>query len=67
MVSDQVHLWEAETMRVRAAACMLYDQFETPELYAAAAEYASNLGVQLWCNPAKRVFAVREDGECRGL
>ena len=61
-----MRLWEAETFRVRASSCMLYDQFETPELYSGAAEYARNIGMLLWCNPAARVFAAKEEGRWVG-
>ncbi len=57
-----MRLWEAETLRVRSSSCMLYDQFETPELYTGAAEYARNIGMLLWCNPVARVFAAKEEG-----
>eukprot|EP00195_Chlamydomonas_chlamydogama_P010376 CAMPEP_0202894508 /NCGR_PEP_ID=MMETSP1392-20130828/3906_1 /ASSEMBLY_ACC=CAM_ASM_000868 /TAXON_ID=225041 /ORGANISM="Chlamydomonas chlamydogama, Strain SAG 11-48b" /LENGTH=534 /DNA_ID=CAMNT_0049579235 /DNA_START=140 /DNA_END=1743 /DNA_ORIENTATION=- len=61
VVMDQIRLWEAETLRLRASLAVLYDNFETPDLFTRSCEYARNLGVLLWANTTARRFAARDD------
>eukprot|EP00955_Chlamydomonas_euryale_P008496 90399-Chlamydomonas_euryale.AAC.4 len=58
----QVRLWEAETLRVRYSACVLYEQFETPQLFQNSCEFARNQGHLLWSSHVQGMFAARETG-----
>lgn len=62
VVMDQVRLWEAETVRVRYTDCVLYEEFETPQLYESSVSHALNLRVLLWRDDANRKFAARQSG-----
>eukprot|EP00798_Chlamydomonas_sp_ICE-L_P016417 gene16417-22628_t len=64
VVMDQIRLWEAETLRLRCDACILYDGFETPDLYEGAVEYARSIGVlALWfAKPLPFLLAAKEEG-----
>jgi hypothetical protein len=52
--------------RVRTTPAMLYDEFETIELYNASLRYARQLGVVLWegsaAPGAPKIFAVTQEG-----
>ncbi|KAL6757496.1 Tfb2-domain-containing protein [Haematococcus lacustris] len=59
-VCDQVRLWEAETMRMRADPAVFYDNFENPDLFEHALAFTRHLGSLLWSAPTSRAFAARE-------
>jgi transcription initiation factor TFIIH subunit 4 len=61
VVTDQVRLWEAETMRVRYLPAYLYENFESARLYRASVEYARSQGHLLWSDG--KAFSARESGE----
>ena len=58
-MSEQIQLWEGETVRVRYAECNLYEAFECPELYTSSMQYARTLGALLWSDDDGRSFAGR--------
>lgn len=59
---DQIRLWEVETMRVRYSPGVLYDNFETPQLFFSSLEFANNLGVLLWSSREALMFVAKESG-----
>ena len=60
-VTDQIRLWAAGTLRLRASPATLYDDFPNADAYRAAAAHARTLGALLWADDAKRVFVARRD------
>ena len=60
-VTDQIRLWAAGTLRLRASPATLYDDFPNADAYRAAAAHARSLGALLWADDAKRVFVARRD------
>ncbi|GAX80863.1 hypothetical protein CEUSTIGMA_g8298.t1 [Chlamydomonas eustigma] len=65
VVADQIRLWEAETVRVCFTDSVLYDEFDTPQLYESSVSHASSLRVLLWQDDANRRFAARQSGHER--
>ena len=52
-VADQVRLWQADTRRVRHTRAYLYEAFDSPAAFAAAAAAARAAGTWLWQDDAK--------------
>ncbi|KAJ1962455.1 RNA polymerase II transcription factor B 52 kDa subunit [Dispira parvispora] len=61
-VTDQVRLWEMEKDRIRATDSCLYCNFPRAQEFTALLKYAQELGVVLWSNESKRMFAVTLEG-----
>jgi len=57
VVTEQIQLWEAETVRVRYTECNLYEGFESPALYTSAVQFARSQGALLWNDDVERRFA----------
>ncbi|KAK9806388.1 hypothetical protein WJX72_012519 [[Myrmecia] bisecta] len=60
VVSDQIRLWQADTMRVRSCEATLYDEFESDDVFGKAAAYARTLMSWLWQDTKKRRFAAKK-------
>ncbi|KAK9827695.1 hypothetical protein WJX81_001241 [Elliptochloris bilobata] len=52
-VADQIRLWQADTRRVRQSRAYLYEAFDSPAAFAAAAAHARAAGTWLWQDDAK--------------
>ncbi|PPQ95459.1 hypothetical protein CVT26_008478 [Gymnopilus dilepis] len=55
-VQDQIRLWELERNRLKSREGYLYTAFASQADYEFVLNYAKELGVVLWENPAKRCF-----------
>ncbi|EPT05609.1 hypothetical protein FOMPIDRAFT_1027205 [Fomitopsis schrenkii] len=61
-VQDQIRLWELERNRVKSQEGYLYTAFASQADYEYVLDYAKQLDVVLWENPAKRCFFGSLDG-----
>ncbi|KAH9966940.1 transcription factor Tfb2-domain-containing protein [Lactifluus volemus] len=68
-VQDQIRLWELERNRVKTQEGFLYTAFASQADYDYVLNYARQLDVVLWENPAKRCFfgSVEGHANIRGL
>lgn len=61
-VQDQIRLWELERNRLKSQEGYLYTSFSSQADYEFVLNYAKQLGVVLWDNPAKRCFFASVEG-----
>ncbi|CAG8433210.1 522_t:CDS:10 [Ambispora gerdemannii] len=61
-VIDQIRLWEMERNRLQDTDAFLYTEFKSDRDFNSILEHAYKLGIIIWANPTRRVFAVTEDG-----
>ncbi|KAJ1921272.1 RNA polymerase II transcription factor B 52 kDa subunit [Tieghemiomyces parasiticus] len=61
-VTDQLRLWEMEKNRIRPSEGYLYSDFLRQNDYNVVLKYAQELGVVLWHNDERRMFAVTPEG-----
>jgi len=68
-VQDQVRLWELERNRVKSQEGYLYTAFASHADYEYVLNYAKQLDVVLWENPARRCFfgSLEGHGNIRGF
>ena len=52
-VADQIRLWQADTRRVTQTRAYLYESFDSPAQFAAAAAHARAAGTWLWQDDKK--------------
>jgi len=50
-VVEQIEIWQEERSRMQTDSSVLYDRFESLELFAATVSYAKDLRVHLWSTP----------------
>lgn len=62
VVSDQIRLWEADARRVRLTPAVLYDQFDTAELFSASLAHARRRGWVMWHDSERRRFLAKWEG-----
>lgn len=53
-MADTIQLWENERNRVRCHEACLFDDFNSPEMFAKTCKYAHQIGVWLWQDDNKR-------------
>jgi hypothetical protein len=58
VVADQIRLWQQELTRLQMHSAMLYDKFESQELYVGAVEHARQLGALLFRCDKRMQLAV---------
>ncbi|KAI3435634.1 hypothetical protein D9Q98_001693 [Chlorella vulgaris] len=58
VVADQIRLWQQELTRLQMHSAMLYDKFESQELYIGAVEHARQLGALLFRCDKRMQLAV---------
>ncbi|CAG8457834.1 10754_t:CDS:10 [Ambispora leptoticha] len=61
-VIDQIRLWEMERNRLQDTDAFLYTEFKSERDFNSILDHAYKLGIIIWANKAKRMFAVTEDG-----
>ncbi|MEE6471935.1 hypothetical protein FKM82_009411 [Ascaphus truei] len=61
-ITDQIRLWELERDRLRFSEGVLYNQFLSQVDFELLRNYARDLGVLVFENPAKRVMVVTPGG-----
>nr|XP_006818429.1 PREDICTED: general transcription factor IIH subunit 4-like [Saccoglossus kowalevskii] len=61
-ISDQIRLWELERDRLSFTDGVLYNQFLSQHDFEVLRDYAKDIGVLNWENPAKRVIIVSPSG-----
>ncbi|GAB6030558.1 hypothetical protein CHUAL_007424 [Chamberlinius hualienensis] len=61
-VTDQIRLWELERDRFTFTEGVLYDQFLTVQDFETLRNYARDMDVLIWDNPANRVVVVSRAG-----
>ncbi|XP_065187328.1 general transcription factor IIH subunit 4-like isoform X2 [Sycon ciliatum] len=61
-ISDQVRLWQLERDRLRSSEGVLYNQFASASEFQVIRDYASEIGVLVYSNPAKRCVVVTNAG-----
>jgi hypothetical protein len=64
-VTDQLRLWEQETLRVEPVESVLYEDFETQELYESTLAFAHQKELLLWAPETEGVWimAIKKRGE----
>jgi len=60
-VLEQIELWEGSRQRISISKAVLYDRFESPELFAATVKYSQDLQAHLWSTPPKDHGDAAED------
>ena len=58
MVADQIRLWQQELGRLTAHPSKMYDNFDSPELYAGAAAFAKEGAALLYKNEDRQLLVV---------
>ncbi|XP_042202535.1 general transcription factor IIH subunit 4 [Callorhinchus milii] len=61
-ITDQIKLWELERDRLRFSEGVLYNQFLSQMDYEVVRDFANDLAVLVWENPAKRLMVVTPEG-----
>jgi hypothetical protein len=61
-VADQIRLWQRELQRLSAEPGVLYKNWERPELYSAAADFAQRIGASLLRDDARRELVATAAG-----
>jgi len=59
-VVEQIEIWQEERSRMQTDSSVLYDRFESLELFAATVSYAKDLRVHLWSTPLPDPAAGQE-------
>eukprot|EP00271_Cylindrocystis_brebissonii_P011490 TRINITY_DN2930_c0_g1_i2.p1 TRINITY_DN2930_c0_g1~~TRINITY_DN2930_c0_g1_i2.p1 ORF type:complete len:134 (-),score=21.48 TRINITY_DN2930_c0_g1_i2:371-772(-) len=60
-VSDQIRLWEHDRNRVTSTPAVLYEDFQSEEMFAAMVAYARDSGGLLWQNPKQMRMVGRAE------
>ena len=58
VVADQIRLWQQELGRLAAHPSKMYENFESPQLYASAAAFAQEGGALLYKNDDRQQLVV---------
>jgi len=61
-VSDQIRLWEAERNRVTYDRGVIYDGFNTDEIFNSCVKYAKDIGIYVWHHQTKKYMMIVESG-----
>ena len=61
-MTEQITLWQNELRRLSACPAMLYDRFESEDLYRGTADTAERQGLLLWRDNTARAMAVPAGG-----
>ena len=66
-MTDQLRLWEQETLRVEPTEAVLYEDFESQELYESTLAFAHQKELLLWAPETERVYSmvIKKSGKWR--